>query len=149
MAREVKRTFDWMATLAVIYALFVAIPAEWGWFDPDTPIVADGTTTQAPAIGFKRKIMRDVRMEYQVVIRKAADLEPVCDPSSSAFTYRKDAKLPKHIDLVWWTGGDGRCWPREVGTYIMETCWTALEPMGGFLPPKRVCRDSPPFRISG
>lgn len=134
------------AALVLAYAGLTAAPATW-WFDPGVPIVADSTTEAAPEIGFTRTIRRDTLMSYQVVIRRADGLATVCDPSAGPFTYRRAAKLPAHVDLVWWTGGDSRCWPRQPGTYVMETCWTVEKPFAGLLPPKTVCRASPPFRI--
>lgn len=142
------RSAAWALFAVLIYAMLSMVPPTWFWFDPGTPYVADSTTEAAPEVGFGRSIKQDVLIRYGVTIRRAEGLTVVCDPQSSAFTYQKDATLPDHIDLVWWTGGDNRCWPREVGTYIMETCWTVVRPFWGVVPPKTVCRTSPPFRIS-
>lgn len=138
------------AVLVFLCAYFAAatIPATWLWFDPDTPIVADTTTEAAPVIGFDRQIKRETRISYTVTMRRTAGLTMLCDPTGGPFTYRPDATLPEVIDLVWWTGGDSRCWPQEAGTYLMETCWTVVRPFWGLVPPKTVCRTSPPFRVA-
>jgi len=86
-------------------------------------------------------------MSYQVVIRDIQTGVGVCDPRSNPFTYVPHAKLPAVIDLVWWTGGDTRCWPRTPGVYVMETCWTIVAPLWGLLPKKIVCRESNPFTV--
>ncbi|ETA53956.1 hypothetical protein [Ponticoccus alexandrii] len=137
-----------LAALVLAYASALSVPATF-WFDPGVPVVADSTVDASPAIGFERKIRRDVRIRYQVTVRRVDTLSPVCDPRSGVITYRISAQLPEHLDLVWWTGGDRRCWPRAPGTYVMESCWEVVTPFWGLVPPKTVCRDSPPFRISG
>jgi len=145
-----KRTFrliDAFASIAVLWAIMALVPANWFWFDPGRVIVGDGMAAHPPEVSFTRKIKRDTRMKYQVVIREVGGAV-VCDPASAAFTYRKDATLPDHIDLIWWTGNDARCWPREPGTYLMETCWTVVSPFWGLVPPKPICRESPPFRVT-
>lgn len=135
-----------MTALILGYFALAAVPATW-WFSPGTPYVADSDTETPPKVGFAREIRRDALMTYQVVIRTTEGLTAVCDPASQAFTYRRGAELPSDIDLVWWTGGDDRCWPREAGTYLMETCWTVEQPFFGLVRPKTVCRESPPFHI--
>lgn len=146
--RHAFRLIDALASIAILWAVMAVVPAHWFWFDPGRVIVGDSDGTKPPSVSFEREIKRDVRMRYQVVIRKIGGAA-VCDPASAAFTYRKDAELPDDVDLVWWTGGDKRCWPREPGTYLMETCWTVVSPFWGLVPPKLICRESAPFRVGG
>lgn len=146
--RKTFRLLDALASIAIVWAAMAMVPADWFWFDPGRVIVADSDGHTPPEVSFTRHIKQDSRMKYQVVIREVGG-SVVCDPASAAFTYRKDATLPDHIDLVWWTGGDKRCWPRQSGTYLMETCWTLVSPFWGLVPPKPICRESPPFRVNG
>lgn len=139
---------DIVAIAFVAWGALFAIPGELIWFDPQEVIISDSRIENPPTVSFKRDIKRDVKMKYQVVIRELRSKVPVCDPTRGPFTYRTDSELPTPINLIWWTGADERCWPREEGTYIAETCWTIVEPFWGLVPPKSVCRDSNPFSIS-
>lgn len=146
--RRVVRLLDWVALVLVIWAGLAMVPANWLWFDPGAVVVSNSDMDHPPAILFEREIKRPARISYSVVVREIGAQRAVCDPTVGPFGYRLDATLPEPIDLVWWTGGDERCWPREPGEYIMETCWTVVAPFWGLVPPKTVCRTSNPFAIS-
>ena len=145
--RRVIRLVDGLALLFVAWAALAMVPVEWVWFNPGNPVVSDSTTKIAPSVDFSRVIKRPTVMSYGIVIRNVSQATVVCDPDGGPFTYRPEATLPEGVDLVWWTGGDDRCWPRDVGTYIMETCWTVKHPFYGIVPPKTVCRESNTFTI--
>ncbi len=147
MKRSIKWCIDLAAVLVILWSALAMVPLRWFWYAPGTVIVSDSTVATPPSILFDRRIKRPVRMSYQVVIRRVGNDRIVCDPASGPFTYRPTATLPKHMDIIWWTGADMRCWPRAPGTYVMETCWTASRPFGGLVPPKTECRDSNPFSI--
>ena len=148
MTKRIPRMIDAFSILALAWAFLAILPVEALWYRPGTPVVADTTAGKVPGVAFERKILRNVRMSYSVVIRSLDDMRPICDPRQGPFTYRKDATPPDAPDLVWWTGADPRCWPQEPGSYLMETCWTVAAPFGGVVPPKTTCRQSPPFRVS-
>lgn len=145
--RRAFRLIDWVALMMLLWAGLAAVPATWLWFSPGPVVISDSAESTPPVVDFERVIHRNTRMSYQVVIRRMATKEPVCDPQRGPFTYRTDASTPERIDLVWWSGADARCWPREPGTYIAETCWTVTQPFWGIVPPKTVCRTSNPFTI--
>lgn len=142
------RLIDLTFVLILLWTALAAVPASWMWFSPGAVIVSDSTTGKPPLIEFDRTIKRNVKMTYQVTIRRMTTKEPVCDPQRGPFTYHHDASLPLPVDLIWWSGADKRCWPRDPGTYLMETCWTVVRPFWGIVPPNPVCRTSNPFTIS-
>lgn len=144
---SVVRALDYISLVFVVWAIAAAIPLSWFWFSPGPLFISDSTTSHPPGISFTRKIHRPVLMKYQVTIRDIETKSVVCDPSSEPFTYRPDASVPDDANLVWWTGGDDRCWPQEPGTYIVETCWTATNLFWGIAPDKTACVTSNPFTI--
>lgn len=146
--RRVVRVFDWVALVLVAWAGLAMIPAQALWFDPGDVVVSSSDIDHPPVIFFEREIKRPARISYSIVVRVIGTQSPVCAPTVGPFEYRPDATLPDPIDLVWWTGGDDRCWPRDPGEYIMETCWTVVSPFWGAVPPKTVCRTSNPFTIA-
>ena len=148
MRHRIFRSIDIASILLTCWLLAALVPAQWFGFWPGSLFIADATPDRAPAILFTRSINRSVRMEYQVVIRELNERRVVCDPQNGPFTYRPDATLPRDVDLVWWTGGDDRCWPQEPGTYIAETCWTVVRPFYGLVPPKTMCIESNPFTVA-
>lgn len=148
MRRSIAKIVDLMSLTVVAWMGLTLTPVEWFWFDPGHVIISNSSVEKAPKVAFNRKIHRPVLMKYQVVIRDIERNSVVCDPSSEPFTYSSTAQLPDDADLVWWTGGDDRCWPQEPGTYIAETCWTATHILWGLIPDKTVCRTSNPFTIT-
>lgn len=145
--KRATRLIDVAAIICVLWGALAMVPATWLWFSPGHVVIADSSGNHPPVVEFERHIKRDVQMSYQVTIRKMRSKSPVCDPQRGPFTYRTDAELPELIDLIWWSGADVRCWPREPGTYIAETCWTVVRPFLGIVPPKTVCRESNPFTV--
>lgn len=148
--RNLFRAFLVIALLQLSWVAAALVPVEWFWFDPSDYYVSDGTADQVPTITFGRSIKRETVMSYHVTVRRVGETHSgviVCDPTGGPFPYRPDAKLPKVIDLVWWSGGDSRCWPLTPGNYVSVTCWTAVEPFYGLVPPKTVCRRSNVFTI--
>ncbi|WP_299663822.1 hypothetical protein [uncultured Ruegeria sp.] len=147
-----KRRFVWSVDiLSLVFIAWVGvtlIPLGWFWYDPGQVVISNSSIENPPRVDFSRKISRPVIMKYQVIIRDIERNAVVCDPASEPFTYSPDARFPDDADLVWWTGGDDRCWPREPGTYIAETCWTATHLFWGLIPDKTVCRTSNPFTIN-
>ena len=148
MRRLFVRSADYLSLLFVIWLALAMVPLGWFWFEPGQVVISNSSVEQPPRVDFSRWIGRPVAMKYQVVIRDIERKSVVCDPASESFMYRPDAQLPENPDLVWWTGGDNRCWPREPGTYIAETCWTATHLFWGLIPDKTVCRTSNPFTIT-
>lgn len=149
--RRILRITDAISLVLVIWLGLVLVPVQWVWFDPGPYFVADSSVEEPPRVEFERKIKRDVQMTYSVVIRKVGSRDAVCDPVRGPFTYEKAAAMPHDADLVWWTGGDKRCWPREVGSYLSETCWTVVRPFWGLVPPKTVCErgnGGAPFHVT-
>jgi len=151
MMRAFVRLLDYASLLLIGWLALVFVPVQWVWFDPGDYFVSDGARDRVPTVTFERIIRRKVLMTYHVSIRSLGNGETagrvVCDPTNGPFHYRPTAVLPQEIDLVWWTGGDDRCWPREPGTYTSETCWTVIKPFWGIVPPKTVCRRSNTFTI--
>jgi hypothetical protein len=152
MKRRVARVVDYLSLVLVGWMGLAFVPVEWVWFDPEDYFVSNGTKDSVPIVTFDRVIKREVKMTYHVSIRSlgagGVSGRVVCDPTNGPFTYRPTAELPEEIDLVWWTGGDDRCWPQEPGTYTSETCWTVVSPFWGLVPPKTTCRRSNTFTIS-
>ena len=146
--RRLVRVADILAVALVTWGGLSLVPVEWVWFDPGRVIVGDSTVDDPPVMQFNRKVKRQAKISYQVVIRNVTNRQVVCDPKRGPFTYRPTASLPADMRLDWWTGYDPRCWPREVGTYFMETCWTVVRPFWGLVTPKTVCRESNTFRIA-
>lgn len=145
--KRLARYIDIFGAFALLWLVLSLLPLSL-WFDPGQVRVSNGSAEREPVILFSRDIKRNVRMQYQVVVRKMGSKTAVCDPKRGPFTYRSDAHLPDTITLTWWTGGDDRCWPQPPGDYILETCWTMPAPFWGFVPAKTVCRDSNPFTIA-
>ncbi|EEX09637.1 conserved hypothetical protein [Ruegeria lacuscaerulensis ITI-1157] len=145
--KRILRTADILSLILVGWMGLAFVPVNWVWFDPGDVFISDGSRDRVPEITFDRVIKRKVEMTYQVVIRSLDGNTVVCDPKNGPFPYRPDAKLPEHPDLVWWTGGDERCWPREPGSYIADTCWTVVRPFWGLVPPKTICRRSNVFTV--
>lgn len=149
--KHVLKITDLVSVILVIWLGLVLVPVQWVWFNPVAYFVADSSVDTPPKVEFERTIKRDVTMTYSVVIRRVGNRNAVCDPVRGPFTYRTDADMPHDADLVWWTGGDERCWPREVGSYLSETCWTVVNPFWGLVPPKTVCvkgNGGAPFHIT-
>lgn len=147
MKHRVLRTVDLLAVLVILWAGAVVMPLSWLWYAPGEVRISDSTTDAPPVVDFARVIKRPVQIRYQVVIREMHERRVVCDPGFGPFTYRPDAALPDAPDLIWWTGGDPRCWPRAPGTYIAETCWHSGRLLWGLIPGKSVCRESNPFSV--
>lgn len=145
--KHILRAFDLLSLALVAWVALALVPVNWVWFAPGELFISDGSIDQVPEITFERVIKREVRMTYQVVIRSLDGNRVVCDPKNGPFSYQPDAKLPEHADLIWWTGGDDRCWPREPGSYVAETCWTVVRPFWGVVPPKTICRRSNMFTV--
>lgn len=147
MKRKLFKLADGLSLVLVVWLLAAIIPLGWFWYVPGQVVVSNSSLEVPPRIQFERVIKRPVLMKYQVVVRDIERNEVVCDPASEPFTYSPTSKLPENADLVWWTGGDARCWPRVAGTYVMETCWTATHVVWGLVPDKTVCRTSNTFEI--
>jgi len=147
--RNVVRFIDFASIALVAWIFMVLIPLQWFWFDPGEVVISNTTVAAPPKVSFTRTIQRRVLMTYQVVVRDIEKNRVICDPSSEAFSYSPTAQMPDDADLVWWTGGDDRCWPQEPGTYVAETCWTAVSLFFGMVPDKTVCRLSNPFTVAG
>ncbi len=148
MMRHVVLFADYLSWIFVGWMALALVPLGWFWYEPGQVVISNSSVENPPKVDFTRSIRRSVIMKYQVVIRDIERNQVVCDPASEPFTYKPTAKFPDDADLVWWTGGDDRCWPREAGTYIAETCWTATHLFWGLIPDKTVCRTSNPFTIS-
>lgn len=151
MKRRMAQLADLVSLVLVGWMGLAFVPVEWVWFDPAEYFVSDGTRESIPIVTFERVIKREVLMTYHVSIRSLGtggnSGRVVCDPTNGPFTYRPTSELPEEIDIVWWTGGDDRCWPQEAGTYTSETCWTVVSPFWGLVPPKTTCRRSNTFTI--
>ncbi len=141
------RAVDLLSLALVAWVALSLVPVNWVWFDPGDVFISDGARDQVPVVTFDRTIRRPVLMRYQVTIRSVDGNRVVCDPTGGPFTYRPNAQMPEPADLVWWTGGDKRCWPREPGSYVAETCWTVERPFWGLVPPKIICRRSNVFTV--
>ena len=149
--RRVLKITDLISLVLVFWLGLVLIPVQWIWFEPKSYFIADAAVDEPPSVEFDRVIKRPVAMTYSVVIRKVGSKYAVCDPVRGPFTYSPDAVLPDDMDLVWWTGGDDRCWPREPGSYFSETCWTVVSPFWGLVPPKTACvqgNGGAPFHVT-
>lgn len=151
MKRVMVRSADYLSLILLAWLGLALVPVEWVWFDPEDYFVSDGTRQTVPIVTFDRVIKREVLMTYHVSIRSLGNGhdggQVMCDPTNGPLTYRPTAVLPERIDLIWWTGGDERCWPQEPGTYTSETCWTVVRPFWGLVPPKTVCRRSNTFTV--
>lgn len=148
MKRFSARLMDYLSVVFVGWLAIAMIPLGWFWYEPGQVVISNSSIETPPRVDFTRVIRRPVIMKYQVIIRDIDRKEVVCDPASEPFTYSPTAQFPTSADLVWWTGGDDRCWPREPGTYTAETCWTATHLFWGLVPDKTVCRNSNPFTIT-
>ena len=149
--RRILKFTDAISLILVIWLGLALVPVQWLWFAPGAYFISDSSVNLPPRVEFERVIRRDVEMTYSVVIRKVGSKYAVCDPVRGPFTYRADANMPGDADLIWWTGDDDRCWPREPGAYLSETCWTVVKPFGGIVPPKTICikgNGGAPFHIT-
>ncbi len=142
------RVIDWVSTMVVLWLVLGLVPASWFGYIPKQVVVTNGSADTVPVVNLERTIWRDVRQKYTVVVRELTTLRAVCDPQSGVFTYKRQPNGVISGDIVWWSGGDDRCWPLDPGEYIMETCWTVTRPFYGLVWPKSQCLTSNPFTIS-
>lgn len=153
------KAFTMVAFFATIYFIAVGLPASSLWLSPGEVRFLNAQQGAAPRLEFVRHIKVSARIKYSVVVRNSAG-ETACEGNGGPFTYGpvKGPLLGK--DLVWWAAGDSRCGNLPIGTYWTETCWTVVTPaapflpsllrpyLGWILPPKHICRISPPFDIT-
>lgn len=143
--RRIARVLDWTFLVLIAWALAAAVPASWFGLVPGQVIVTTGH--DMPSVAFERRINRDVRQFYGVVIRDTGTLRIACETRSAVFTYWRQSAGGVTFPLDEWVGSD-KCWPLPAGTYVMETCWTVARPFYGVVPPKTQCRTSNVFTVS-
>lgn len=144
-----------------IYLPAVLVPASWFWYSPGDTVFSDAYEGEAPPLSYYREIKVDTLIQYSVAVRDEAG-EIVCDAIGGPFTYKalKSGVLTGKT-LADWAPSDPRCRSLPVGSYVAETTWTVIHPLGdylpegpikmllgGLLPPKYVSKLSPVFRIN-
>jgi len=149
--------------LLATYLIGAMIPATALWFDPGEVEFSDAIAGgRPPALRFSRTIHRPTVIRYSVVVREVIPGGHsglvACEALGGPFTYQPVSGPLIGKDLSWWAPGDPRCSHLPPGTYLTETVWTVVAPLGDLLPErlrwlewlipaKRVHRTSEPFTI--
>jgi hypothetical protein len=136
---------DWASLILVVWAIAAAVPLTWIGFHPGTVEVVSGPAPNV--VIFDRRINRDLRMRYSVIIRDTRSLSVQCEASSAPFTYRAQPSESISRNLEWWAPDDERCATLPPDHYVMETCWTWYSSVP-LIPPKTVCRKSNIFEVT-
>ena len=134
---------NWLSFAMIVYTGMIGIPAQWIWYTPISIEVGDGPGS----IRFNRTVKREFVGAYSGTIRNVTTSTIACDFSGGPFPYKPESILPGTIDLGWWTGGKAACLELPQGSYVLETCWTVIDPIGGVLPDKRACLSSNVFKV--
>ena len=94
-----------------------------------------------------RKIRQSFLGSYSVLVRSVDTSAVVCDATGGPFTSRADDRQVKSWKMADWAPSDSRCADLPQGEYFMQTCWTAVAPLWGFLPPKSGCSPTHIFKV--
>ena len=149
------------AAAFALYVIGAAVPLEWFWFNPGTPIFADTEAGGDPELFYDRQIKAVIGISYALILRDAKTHDVVCDANGGPFDYLPEKSGPLiGKTLSWFAPSDPRCRALPPGTYFGQVTWTAAYPLraylpgilqgplGWIIPPKSVTRDIPPFKIT-
>ena len=126
MRKEMRWRFQDMLAGWTIAALLVALttyllPASI-WFQVDAVAIANAKPHISPAMAVDRTIHWPFVGTWVVTILKNdnGDFQPYCYASGTN-DYSPESKLPRKLDLDWWT------WPKKCdlpeGQYVARTVW--------------------------
>jgi hypothetical protein len=144
----------WISLILVgwIWIALVAVPVSF-WINVRHVTVASAETPADVTMRVDRDIKRPFAGSFVVTVRRSPGGGFVCSTGSSKMiVYRPNAEMPDPLYLWWWLGSKAAlasCDDFRPGGYLLETCWTVLQPFWGVVPEKTWCIDSNGFKIGG
>lgn len=159
MKRAKWTALDKIGGVVVCGGLLVVsvIGALWGWralwpasrwYELRAVRVSDAAFTAPVTMAVDRVIHRDFQGEYLATVRRASDMQPVCNGGEEV-PYRTSSTLPDPLTLDWWTyGAVPPCMTvLAPGDYILTSCISVHTgiPLVGTV---RECLDSNIFKVT-
>jgi len=136
--------------LGFLWITLFAIPATI-WFEPHTMFVPDATAGEDFELIYTGDVNREFTGYYSVTIRRAEDFSTPTggEMRSGTRPYSPDAVSgrPDPITMSWWAH-EIDVESLEPGYYILNTCWTVVNPFFGLVPNKTVCIESNVFYLA-
>ena len=128
--------------LAIGTAVLQLWPASY-WFDVRRVYVSDPVLLGNAEMAVTREIKREFFARWHVTIKQWDGGWVSWCSANGAGNYTKQSKLPKHLDVAWWT--TGQCPKMPLGKYYITTVWNIEIP--GLMPDKRIVVDSNVFDV--
>lgn len=146
-------------TIYVIVAVFMiySFPNQSSYFEVDNinaPVSI--SINEVIPLQINRFIHKEFDGSFTVNVKQFTDSGPVSYCSGSGNLHYKPSavlpssgKNPNELNLGWWIGVSSsldcsKGYISEIGTYIIESCWTIERP---FTFPITLCKDSNTFKI--
>jgi hypothetical protein len=135
--------------VGLFWASLLVVPASF-WFDPHTLYVPDAVAGEDFELIYTGDVNRDFNGYYSVLIRSAEDLSTPNggEMRSGTRPYSPEAvtSRPNPITMSWWAH-EIDVENLEPGYYLLNTCWTIVNPLFGLVPNKTVCIESNVFHL--
>jgi hypothetical protein len=145
MSRRIVDAWTYIVVLATMSAI-LTIAHFWPtsfWFKVGRVHIDDARVGKSPSLVLDREIVRPFRADWDVTIRRwEGGWVPWCNAPGSG-NYRPDSRLPKDMNLVWWTSG--QCQPLPAGKFTVTATWTITGL--GIMPDKTVSLESNVFEV--